>query len=152
MLLRHGEHLEQEPVLAGPMWISPSECKEARKPVTLREGGYAFDLAYTSVLKRAIRTLWMTLERWTSCGFRSQRTWRLNERHYSAAGPAGPNRGAVRRAAGETVASFVRCAAAALTGRPTLWATIGGGRDVAPKTCRGRVPEGHRRPVPALVA
>lgn len=50
----------------------------------LAEEGYTFDVAYTSVLKRAIRTLWFTLDRlelmWIPC----TKAWQLNERHYGA--------------------------------------------------------------------
>lgn len=50
----------------------------------LREAGYTFDLAYTSVLKRAIRTLWITLDKLDLMWIPVYRTWRLNERHYGA--------------------------------------------------------------------
>ena len=50
----------------------------------LREGGYDFDIAYTSVLKRAIRTLWLTLDGLDLMWIPVIRHWRLNERHYGA--------------------------------------------------------------------
>jgi 2,3-bisphosphoglycerate-dependent phosphoglycerate mutase len=50
----------------------------------LREGGYAFDLAYTSVLKRAIRTLWIVMDEMDLMWIPVHRSWRLNERHYGA--------------------------------------------------------------------
>jgi 2,3-bisphosphoglycerate-dependent phosphoglycerate mutase len=50
----------------------------------LREGGYAFDVAYTSVLKRAIRTLWIALDGMDQMWIPVHRSWRLNERHYGA--------------------------------------------------------------------
>lgn len=50
----------------------------------LREAGYTFDLAYTSVLKRAIRTLWITLDELDRMWIPVIRDWRLNERHYGA--------------------------------------------------------------------
>jgi 2,3-bisphosphoglycerate-dependent phosphoglycerate mutase len=49
----------------------------------MREG-YHFDLAYTSVLKRAIKTLWLVLEEMDLMWIPVQRSWRLNERHYGA--------------------------------------------------------------------
>ncbi|NBQ69196.1 MAG: 2,3-diphosphoglycerate-dependent phosphoglycerate mutase, partial [Nitrosomonadaceae bacterium] len=50
----------------------------------LREHGFAFDIAYTSVLKRAIRTLWIVLDEMDQMWIPIQHTWRLNERHYGA--------------------------------------------------------------------
>lgn len=50
----------------------------------LREAGYEFDLAYTSVLKRAIRTLWLMLDELDRMWISVVRDWRLNERHYGA--------------------------------------------------------------------
>ncbi len=51
---------------------------------TLRDAGYKFDVAYTSVLKRAIRTLWLTLDEMDRMWIPVIRDWRLNERHYGA--------------------------------------------------------------------
>src|SRR5215218_10343787 len=50
----------------------------------LRERGFTFDLAYTSVLKRAIRTLWLVLDEMDLMWLPVHRDWRLNERHYGA--------------------------------------------------------------------
>ncbi len=50
--------------------------------LTLRELGYDFDIAYTSVLKRAIRTLWLMLDELDRMWIPVVRDWRLNERHY----------------------------------------------------------------------
>ena len=50
----------------------------------LKEAGYVFDLAHTSVLKRAIRTLWIALDRMDLMWIPVHSTWRLNERHYGA--------------------------------------------------------------------
>ena len=58
------------------------EATEAGK--TLKEQGYQFDIAYTSVLKRAIRTLWITLDEMDLMWIPVVRDWRLNERHYGA--------------------------------------------------------------------
>ena len=46
--------------------------------------GYAFDVAYTSLLKRAIRTNWMALDELDLLWIPVERSWRLNERHYGA--------------------------------------------------------------------
>jgi len=50
----------------------------------LSEAGFKFDLAFTSVLKRAIRTLWIVLDQMELMWVPTQRTWKLNERHYGA--------------------------------------------------------------------
>ncbi len=50
----------------------------------LKEAGFTFDLAYTSVLKRAIRTLWITLDEMDLMWIPIIHSWRLNERHYGA--------------------------------------------------------------------
>jgi 2,3-bisphosphoglycerate-dependent phosphoglycerate mutase len=59
-----------------------AEAKEAG--AVLREGGYTFDVAYTSVLKRAIHTLWSVLDELDLVWIPVHRSWRLNERHYGA--------------------------------------------------------------------
>ena len=58
------------------------EASDAGK--LLRELGYEFDIAYTSVLKRAIRTLWIMLDEMDQMWIPVVRDWRLNERHYGA--------------------------------------------------------------------
>ena len=50
----------------------------------LKEQGYTFDIAFTSVLKRAIRTLWIVLDEMDLMWIPVIRDWRLNERHYGA--------------------------------------------------------------------
>jgi 2,3-bisphosphoglycerate-dependent phosphoglycerate mutase len=59
-------------------------CEAHQAGRLLREGGYTFDLAHTSVLKRAIRTLWITLDEMDLMWIPVYRSWRLNERHYGA--------------------------------------------------------------------
>lgn len=59
-----------------------AEAHEAGR--LLREGGYTFDVAYTSVLKRAIKTLWIVLEEMGLEWIPVRRAWQLNERHYGA--------------------------------------------------------------------
>jgi 2,3-bisphosphoglycerate-dependent phosphoglycerate mutase len=88
VLLRHGESSwNKENRFTG--WtdvdLSPRGVQEAGEAGRLlREGGYVFDLAYTSVLKRAIRTLWIGLDALDLMWIPVVTTWRLNERHYGA--------------------------------------------------------------------
>jgi 2,3-bisphosphoglycerate-dependent phosphoglycerate mutase len=88
VLLRHGESdWNRENRFTG--WtdvdLSPQGLAEARAGgKLLKSGGYAFDLAYTSVLKRAIRTLWIALEELDQMWLPVTKDWRLNERHYGA--------------------------------------------------------------------
>ena len=86
VLLRHGESTwNRENRFTG--WtdvdLAPSGIEEARNAGRLlKSGGYEFDLAFTSVLKRAIRTLWIALEELDRMWLPVEKTWRLNERHY----------------------------------------------------------------------
>jgi 2,3-bisphosphoglycerate-dependent phosphoglycerate mutase len=88
VLLRHGESTwNAENRFTGWTDVDLSEKgrAEARAAgVLLRDGGYAFDVAYTSVLKRAIRTCWMALDELDLLWVPMIRHWRLNERHYGA--------------------------------------------------------------------
>ncbi len=59
-----------------------AEAREAGR--TLKEAGFTFDLTYTSMLRRAIRTLWLTLDEMDLMWLPTVHTWRLNERHYGA--------------------------------------------------------------------
>ena len=59
-----------------------AEAKEAGR--LLKEGRYVFDIAFTSVLKRAIRTLWIALDELDQLWIPVEKSWRLNERHYGA--------------------------------------------------------------------
>jgi 2,3-bisphosphoglycerate-dependent phosphoglycerate mutase len=88
VLLRHGESTwNRENRFTG--WtdvdLSPQGIEEAKSAGrTLRDRGFAFDVAYTSVLKRAIRTLWIALDELDLMWIPVHRSWRLNERHYGA--------------------------------------------------------------------
>ncbi len=88
VLLRHGESAwNQENRFTG--WtdvdLSPQGVAEAHAAgQILRKEGYAFDLAYTSVLKRAVRTLWIALDELDLMWIPVVNSWRLNERHYGA--------------------------------------------------------------------
>jgi 2,3-bisphosphoglycerate-dependent phosphoglycerate mutase len=88
VLLRHGESTwNKENLFTGWTDVDLSEkgVQEAHEGgrVLLKEG-YTFDLAYTSVLKRAIRTLWIALDEMDLMWIPVFNTWRLNERHYGA--------------------------------------------------------------------
>ena len=71
---------------AGPTSISPTRAATRRAAAgrLLKQEGFGFDLAYTSVLKRAIRTCWIALDELDQLWIPVQRSWRLNERHYGA--------------------------------------------------------------------
>ncbi len=88
VLLRHGESIwNKENRFTGWTDVDLSEkgIEEAREAgKLLREGGYTFDIAFTSVLKRAIRTLWIVLDDMDLMWIPVIRSWRLNERHYGA--------------------------------------------------------------------
>ncbi len=88
VLLRHGQstwNLENR--FTG--WVDVdltdqgrAEAKEAGR--LLRDGGYDFDVVHTSVLKRAIRTMWIAMDEMDRMWLPVHRHWRLNERHYGA--------------------------------------------------------------------
>jgi len=88
VLLRHGESIwNKEGRFTGWTDVDLSdkgitEAKEAGR--TLREKGYLFDVVFTSVLKRAIRTIWLVLDEMDLMWIPVYRSWRLNERHYGA--------------------------------------------------------------------
>jgi 2,3-bisphosphoglycerate-dependent phosphoglycerate mutase len=88
VLLRHGEstwNLENRFTGWTDVDLSPKGLEEARAAAQLlKEGGYAFDVAHTSLLRRAIRTLWITLEGMELTWLPVRKSWRLNERHYGA--------------------------------------------------------------------
>ena len=86
VLLRHGEsswNLENRFTGWTDVDLTPKGVQEAHEAGRLlREGGYAFDLCFTSVLKRAIRTLWIVLDDMDLVWLTVHKSWRLNERHY----------------------------------------------------------------------
>jgi 2,3-bisphosphoglycerate-dependent phosphoglycerate mutase len=88
VLLRHGESdWNRENRFTG--WtdvdLSSKGVEEARAAGrTLAADGYRFDLAFTSVLRRAIRTLWISLDALDQMWLPVEKSWRLNERHYGA--------------------------------------------------------------------
>jgi 2,3-bisphosphoglycerate-dependent phosphoglycerate mutase len=88
VLLRHGEsqwNLDNRFTGWTDVDLTDRGRQEARAAgeLLVREG-YAFDIAYTSVLKRAIRTLWITLDAMDLMWLPIVHSWRLNERHYGA--------------------------------------------------------------------
>lgn len=88
ILLRHGESVwNRENRFSGWTDVDLSdqgmvEAREAGK--ILKSEGYSFDVAYTSVLKRAVRTLWIVLDELDEMWIPVEHSWRLNERHYGA--------------------------------------------------------------------
>ena len=88
VLVRHGESTwNKENRFTGWTDVDLSEkgLQEAHEAGrTLRKNGYTFDIAFTSVLKRAIRTLWIILDELEQMWIPVQNHWRLNERHYGA--------------------------------------------------------------------
>lgn len=88
VMIRHGESTwNQENRFTGWTDVDLSEKghKEAKKGADiLKNEGYTFDVAYTSVLKRAIRTLWYVMDGLDLMWIPVHNTWRLNERHYGA--------------------------------------------------------------------
>ena len=88
VLLRHGESTwNQQNRFTGWTDVDLTERGTAeahRAGQQLIEEGLVFDVAYTSVLKRAIRTLWIVLDELDQMWIPVHRSWRLNERHYGA--------------------------------------------------------------------
>ncbi len=88
VLLRHGESTwNRENRFTGwtDVQLSEKGREEAQEAgAILMRQKYSFDLAYTSVLKRAIKTLWIVLEEMDLMWIPVMRSWRLNERHYGA--------------------------------------------------------------------
>jgi 2,3-bisphosphoglycerate-dependent phosphoglycerate mutase len=88
LLLRHGQSIwNLENLFTG--WVDVDLSEQGRQEAQeagrlLKAESIAFDIAFTSVLKRAIRTLWMTLDELDMMWLPVERTWRLNERHYGS--------------------------------------------------------------------
>jgi 2,3-bisphosphoglycerate-dependent phosphoglycerate mutase len=86
VLLRHGESTwNKENRFTG--WTDVDLTEQGRREAkvageVLKKDGYSFDLAYCSVLKRALRTLWIVLDELDELWIPVEKTWRLNERHY----------------------------------------------------------------------
>jgi 2,3-bisphosphoglycerate-dependent phosphoglycerate mutase len=88
VLLRHGEsawNLENRFTGWTDVDLSPKGIEEAKAAGrSMKEAGLVFDVAHTSLLKRAIRTLWLSLEEMDRVWIPIRHSWRLNERHYGA--------------------------------------------------------------------
>jgi len=88
VLIRHGEstwNLENRFTGWTDVELTPTGVAQAQEAGRLlKAGGYEFDVAYTSVLKRAIWTLWHTLDQMDRTWLPVVNDWRLNERHYGA--------------------------------------------------------------------
>lgn len=88
VLVRHGQstwNLENRFTGWTDVDLSARGLEEARRAGHwLKEAGYEFDMAYTSYLKRAVRTLWLILEELDQMYVPVDTDWRLNERHYGA--------------------------------------------------------------------
>ncbi|HOG24444.1 MAG TPA: 2,3-bisphosphoglycerate-dependent phosphoglycerate mutase, partial [Candidatus Omnitrophota bacterium] len=88
VLIRHGESTwNKENRFTG--WTDVDLSEKGLKEATeagqlLKKEGYCFDIAFTSVLKRAIRTLWNVLDQMDLMWIPVVRDWRLNERHYGS--------------------------------------------------------------------
>lgn len=86
VLLRHGEsqwNLENRFTGWKDVDLTEAGVGQAKKAGrTLKEGGFQFDMAFTSVLKRAVRTLYLAMEEMDMMFLPVTKTWRLNERHY----------------------------------------------------------------------
>jgi 2,3-bisphosphoglycerate-dependent phosphoglycerate mutase len=103
VLLRHGEsqwNLENRFTGWTDVDLSVKGVEEAeRAGEILKKEGYVFDIAFTSLLKRAIKTLWITLEKMDLMWIPEIKSWRLNERHYGAL--QGLNKAETAKAYGE---------------------------------------------------
>ncbi|MCC6406717.1 MAG: 2,3-diphosphoglycerate-dependent phosphoglycerate mutase [Planctomycetes bacterium] len=88
VLVRHGESVwNKENRFTGWVDVPLSEkglAEAAEAGRRLKKAGYTFDLAHTSLLKRAIKTLWLTLEEMDLMWIPVTRAWQLNERHYGS--------------------------------------------------------------------
>ncbi|PWF55216.1 2,3-diphosphoglycerate-dependent phosphoglycerate mutase [Massilia glaciei] len=88
VFMRHGEstwNLENRFTGWTDVDLTDKGVREARDAGrVLKEAGFSFDLTYTSVLKRAIRTLWLALDEMDMMWLPVKHDWRLNERHYGA--------------------------------------------------------------------
>ncbi len=103
VLVRHGEstwNLDNRFTGWTDVELTATGVEQAREAGRLlREGGFEFDIAYTSVLKRAIWTLWHALDRMDRTWLPVRNDWRLNERHYGAL--QGLNKADIARQYGE---------------------------------------------------
>ncbi len=99
VLVRHGESLwNQKNIFTG--WVDvglskKGEAESIKAGALLAKNGFVFDRVYSSVLKRAIKTLWLILEKMDQMCVPAEYSWRLNERHYGAL--QGKNKAAIEK-------------------------------------------------------
>src|SRR5450830_220547 len=138
VLVRHGEstwNLENRFTGWTDVDLTPTGVEQAKNAGRLLKAeGYDFDLAYTSVLKRATRTLWHTLDEMDRTWLPVVHSWRLNERHYGAL--QGLNKADMAKQYGDAQVLVWRRSCD--TPPPALEAT-------------DRMPEGHRGPRAAVL-
>jgi 2,3-bisphosphoglycerate-dependent phosphoglycerate mutase len=158
VLIRHGEstwNLENRFTGWTDVDLTPTGVAQAMSAgKLLKAEGYEFDLAYTSVLKRAIHTLWYAWTRWTAPGC-PWSSWRLNERHYGAL--QGLNKADMAKQYGDAQVLVWRRSYD--TPPPALEATDPrserGDRATPPgsptRRAADRMPEGHRGPRAAVL-
>ncbi len=147
VLLRHGESVwNKENRFTGWTDVPLSEkgAEEAREAGRLlRDGRFTFDIAFTSVLKRAIKTLWIVLEEMDLMWIPIVAHWRLNERHYGAL--QGLNKSESAAELGDEQGG---CGGAAMTYPLPRWLRT---MPAIPATTRGTptsIPRTYRRPNP----
>ena len=159
VLLRHGESTwNRENRFTGWVDVDLSEkglVEAQRAGRLLKDGGYTFDVAYSSLLKRAIRTLWIVQDELDLLWIPVHRSWRLNERHYGAL--QGLNKAETAAKHGEAQVKIWRRSYDIPP--PPLTPTTRSSRAAtrAMPSCLGRpaahrVPQGHGGPLPALLA
>ncbi len=160
VLLRHGESTwNKENRFTG--WTDVDLTDKGREEASDRRAaaqgrGLAFDLVFTSVLKRAIRTSWIALDELDQLWMPVERSWRLNERHYGAL--QGLNKAETAAKHGEAqVKIWRRSYAIAPPPLDARRSAAPGARSAlrglaAVRSAADRIAEGHGRAVPALLA
>ena len=136
------------------MDLTPTGVAQAQQAgQLLKEAGYDFDIAYTSVLKRAVWTLWYALEEMSRTWLPVRHSWRLNERHYGAlqglnkadmAKQYGDEQVLIWRRSYDTRRPPSKPPTPLRAQRPPL-------QRLQRRSPADRMPEGHRRPRAALL-
>ena len=160
VLLRHGESIwNKENLFTGWTDVDLSEQGKAeakRAGELLKAEGFTFDVAFTSVLKRAIRTLWIALDELDLMWIPVEHSWRLNERHYGAL--QGLNKAQTAAKYGDEQVLIWRRSydippPALEESDPRYPGTDPRYRGLSPSELPlDRMPQGHRRAVPPLLA
>ena len=159
VLLRHGESIwNKENLFTGWTDVDLSEQGKAeakRAGELLKAEGFTFDVAFTSVLKRAIRTLWIALDELDLMWIPVEHSWRLNERHYGAL--QGLNKAQTAAKYGDEQVLIWRRSydvppPALEESDPRYPGTDPRYRGLSSRAAADRMPQGHRRAVPPLLA